>query len=131
MCYKRAAVRIVILGSGSSGNAAVVEAGAVGGQGPARVLVDAGLSKRALEERLAAQAGLTLAQIDAVLITHDHSDHLGCAADLGRPLYAPAAARRRRELAATRVLAGQVFTIGALRVTPVDLPHDAEETVGY
>ena len=58
MCYKRAAVRIAILGSGSSGNAALIEAGGVTtGAPPTRVLIDAGLGHKLLEERLTTRAG--------------------------------------------------------------------------
>ena len=121
-------MRLSLLGSGSSGNVAYVEAGKT------RVLVDAGLSKAEIERRLQklpSTASVTLEQIDAVLVTHDHSDHGGHAAALGRPLYATAGTRQALSLAATRVLAGDVFTVGALTITPVLLPHDAVETVGY
>jgi phosphoribosyl 1,2-cyclic phosphodiesterase len=126
-------VRIAIFGSGSSGNVAFVEAGGVGEAArPTRVLVDAGLSELQIRQRLGALEGApALEDIDAILITHEHSDHCGSAASLERPLYAPAAVRRARELDATRVLAGVAFTVGALRVEPVMLPHDADETVGY
>jgi phosphoribosyl 1,2-cyclic phosphodiesterase len=128
-------VRLSLLGSGSSGNVAYVEAGEASAR--TRVLVDAGLHRTAIEERLvevghANRSGpLTLAQIDAVLVTHDHGDHVGCASSLGRPLYATAGTRRACSLEATLVRAGQRFHVGALEVLPVLLPHDAEETVGY
>jgi phosphoribosyl 1,2-cyclic phosphodiesterase len=119
-------VRLTLLGSGSSGNVAYVEARRT------RVLVDAGLNKRALVARLAELSPpVSLDEIDAVLVTHDHNDHAGCAAQLGRPLFATAGTRRACEMEATRVLAGQPFTVGALQVTPVGIPHDAVETVAY
>lgn len=67
-------LRFKILGSGSSGNATVVEA--VGASGFTRVLVDCGLPLRQLDERLSL-AGLSAEAIDAVFITHEHSDHIG------------------------------------------------------
>ena len=70
-------MRVVSLGSGSSGNAYLIEAGP---QGRTRVLIDAGFPIRVLEERLRA-VGSTLKQIQGVLITHEHSDHI-----LGVPL---------------------------------------------
>jgi phosphoribosyl 1,2-cyclic phosphodiesterase len=127
-------LRIAILGSGSSGNVAFIESSAtIDGARPTRVLVDAGLSEKATRERLAALDGApALEDIDAVLVTHGHADHAAHASALQRPIYAPAAARLSRGLdGATRVVAGGVFSIGALTVTPVLLPHDAEETVGY
>jgi phosphoribosyl 1,2-cyclic phosphodiesterase len=65
-------MRITSLGSGSSGNAYLVEAGP---QGRTRLLVDAGFSARILAERLRL-AGCGLDQLRAVLITHEHSDHI-------------------------------------------------------
>jgi phosphoribosyl 1,2-cyclic phosphodiesterase len=63
------AMGLRILGSGSSGNSAlIVTAGA-------RVLVDAGFSARRLG-RLLAETGESLAQIDAVFLTHEHGDHI-------------------------------------------------------
>ncbi len=128
-------MRLAILGSGSTGNVALVEAlpaGGAPGAGPTRILVDAGLSKSAIIDRLAALTPpVSLDQLDALLITHDHSDHAGCARKLGLPIFAPGATLRRRELEGTRVLPGQGFSIGAIGVMPVLLPHDAAETVGY
>lgn len=65
-------MRVVSLGSGSSGNAFLVEAGP---QGRTKLLLDAGLSTRMLTTRLAA-VGVSLAQIQAILVTHEHSDHV-------------------------------------------------------
>src|SRR5215218_4155231 len=61
-------VRVTVLGSGSRGNAILVETDGV------RLLVDAGFSGRDLERRLAA-AQVDPASITALLITHDHTDH--------------------------------------------------------
>ena len=69
-------IRFCSLGSGSTGNATVVEAS--GGITTTRLLVDAGFSLRELELRLA-RAGLEPADLDAVFVTHEHSDHIGCA----------------------------------------------------
>jgi phosphoribosyl 1,2-cyclic phosphodiesterase len=121
-------MRFSLLGSGSSGNVAYIESGGT------RVLVDAGLSKVEIDKRLCklpSQSPSTVEQIDGVLITHDHNDHGGYAATIGRPLWATAGTRQALSIEATRVVAGERFTIGALTVLPVLLPHDAVETVGY
>ncbi|HLQ27804.1 MAG TPA: MBL fold metallo-hydrolase [Ktedonobacteraceae bacterium] len=65
-------MRVTSLGSGSSGNALLVEAGP---RGRTKLLVDAGLSSRILIERLR-QAGTHPNQLQAVLITHEHIDHI-------------------------------------------------------
>lgn len=65
-------MRVTSLGSGSSGNAYLVEAGP---QGRTRLLIDAGFSLRVLAERLRL-AGSTPEQLRGVLVTHEHSDHI-------------------------------------------------------
>ncbi len=96
------------------------------------MLVDAGLPKKEVETRLARlPQPIALEQIDALLITHDHNDHAGCARTYGRPMWATAGTRRACELEAGLVRAGDRFTVGAFEVLPVLLPHDAIETVGY
>src|SRR5215213_1219680 len=63
-------MRFTVLGSGSTGNAVLITAGKT------RVLVDAGLSAKEILRRLA-DVGEDCARLDAVLITHEHSDHAG------------------------------------------------------
>ena len=65
-------MRVVSLGSGSSGNALLVEAGPLG---RTKLLVDAGLSARTLTERLL-HVGVRPSQLQAILVTHEHSDHV-------------------------------------------------------
>ena len=72
-------IRFCSLGSGSSGNASVVEASS--GITTTRLLVDAGFSLRELETRLA-RAGLAAGELDAIFVTHEHNDHIGCAVAL-------------------------------------------------
>ncbi len=69
-------LRFKNLGSGSTGNATVVE-GSSGTQ-VRRLLIDCGFGIRQLQTRLA-QAQLQIEDLDAVFITHEHSDHIGCA----------------------------------------------------
>lgn len=65
-------MRVISLGSGSSGNALLVEAGA---RGRTKILIDAGLSSRIITERLH-RAGVHPSQLQAVFVTHEHSDHI-------------------------------------------------------
>ncbi len=65
-------MRVVSLGSGSTGNALLVEAGP---QGRTKLLIDAGLSLRTIAARLIS-VGVSPAQLQAILVTHEHSDHV-------------------------------------------------------
>ncbi len=67
-------MRFCSLGSGSAGNATLVEAGA--GADVTRLLIDCGFSLRELDARLA-RIGLTAGDLDAVFVTHEHGDHIG------------------------------------------------------
>ena len=99
-------MRVVSLGSGSSGNAFLVEAGP---NGRTKILVDAGFSERVLRERLRT-AGVSISQIQSILITHEHADHiLGLASIMEH--YATPVVADPRTLAAIE----QVFTAGILR----------------
>lgn len=65
-------MRVISLGSGSSGNALLVEAGT---RGRTKILVDAGLASRTILERLR-QVGVHPSQLQGIFITHEHSDHI-------------------------------------------------------
>lgn len=130
-------LRVCSLGSGSGGNALVVEA--TDGLATSRVLIDNGFNLRQLGRRLA-RAGLAVGDIDAVFITHEHSDHSAGVMALSLrqevPVYCTAgtaSACRFEEHAVswTRVEAGQVVGIGALRLEAYAVPHDAGEPVQY
>lgn len=128
-------MRFRSLGSGSAGNALVVEAGR--GGAATRVLIDCGFTLREIEFRLA-RAGLVPGDLDAVFVTHEHGDHLGGAVALSRrhrlPLWASrgtwAAARDREELLPELMQVardGETIDVGALRLEPFTVPHDANE----
>jgi len=74
-------MRFCSLGSGSGGNATVVEASQ--GITSTRVLIDAGFSLRELTRRLGLR-GLSPDDLDAIFITHEHGDHIGCALNLAQ-----------------------------------------------
>ena len=126
-------MRFCSLGSGSSGNATVVEARSGGTL--SRVLVDCGFSLRELELRLA-RVALTPVDIDAVFITHEHGDHVGCALNLARRHQRPLWMSRGTwqaigEPALPGLLNiardGQAIMVGDLQLTPFTVPHDARE----
>ena len=123
-------MRFASLGSGSRGNATVIEAGGT------RVLVDCGFGPRQLAQRLA-RLGLVPEDLGAVLVTHEHSDHLGGVASV--------AVRYRLPTYMTHGTFGALacdtavelfdshtpFAIGDLEVHPFPVPHDAREPVQF
>lgn len=126
-------LRFTNLGSGSTGNATVVEARC--GTLVSRVLIDCGMTLKALDARLA-RAGLAANQIDAVFVTHEHGDHVGCAhafALRGRTAvwmsHGTHAAIGAPDFEGLLQLAcnGSAIEIGALRLDPFTVPHDARE----
>ena len=127
------AIRLATLGSGSGGNATLVEGGG------ARVLVDAGFSCRRLVQRLRF-LGVDPASVDAILLTHEHGDHIAGAAAFaasnGCPIFctrgtAAAAGFAADGLKPAIIRDGEPFAIGAMQVRPFAVPHDAAETVGF
>ena len=126
-------MRFCSLGSGSRGNATVVEI--TRGARTSRVLIDCGFSTRELETRLA-RAGLRSEDLDAVFITHEHGDHIGCVLPLARryalPLWMSAgtwAAIGEPALPGLLEFArdGCGIAIGDLQLSPFAVPHDARE----
>jgi phosphoribosyl 1,2-cyclic phosphodiesterase len=135
-------VRFASLGSGSEGNALLAEVPpAVPGGTATRVLVDCGFGPRELDRRLA-RVGLHADQIDAILVTHEHGDHVGGVFRLARarriPVYLTDGTRRGCPQAADgcagmlRVIDSyQPFEVGGVRVEPFPVPHDAREPVQF
>ncbi|WP_322014016.1 MBL fold metallo-hydrolase [Paraburkholderia sp. J12] len=130
-------MRFASLGSGSEGNALVVEAGS--GARPTRVLLDCGFSGKEVERRLA-RAGLAADGLDAILITHEHSDHIGSALTLARrwsiPLYmswgtAQAVGADEAGVELHVLWGDETVEIGALGVLPYTVPHDAREPLQF
>ncbi len=126
-------IRFRSLGSGSGGNATVVEASS--GITTTRLLVDAGFSLKDLESRLA-RAGLGIADLDAIFVTHEHGDHVGCAVSLSERCDIPIWMSRGTWRAIGRALppAGLRFArddewiaVGDLHLRPFTVAHDAAE----
>lgn len=126
-------MRFCSLGSGSSGNATVVEARS--GTTVSRLLVDCGFSLRELERRLA-RVGLVPGDLGAVFVTHEHGDHVGCALALARRHGVPLWMSRGTWLAIGEPAVPGAFSfatddgeisVGDLFVRPFAVPHDARE----
>jgi len=126
-------MRVVVLGSGSGGNAVVVESGA------RRILLDAGFACREIERRLAA-VGIDADTLDALVLTHEHVDHSRGADRFARrhhlPIFATAGtlegSRLRAETAAAAIVlrSGERREVGGFEIEPFALPHDAREPIG-
>jgi phosphoribosyl 1,2-cyclic phosphodiesterase len=124
----------IVLGSGSAGNAVVVESGS------RRLLIDAGFSCRELSRRLVA-AGVAPESIEALLITHEHDDHCRGADRFcsrhGIPLYATAGTLESLPLSpgakgGSHVLrSGEPREVAGFAVEAFLVPHDAREPVGF
>ncbi|HVE09243.1 MAG TPA: MBL fold metallo-hydrolase [Paraburkholderia sp.] len=130
-------MRFASLGSGSEGNALVVEA--QGGTTTTRILVDCGFSAKEVERRLA-RLDSGVEQLDAILITHEHSDHIGSALTLARkwsiPLYmswgtARAVGADDADVDLHVLWGDEAVAIGELSVLPYTVPHDAREPLQY
>lgn len=126
-------MRFASLGSGSRGNALVVEAGST------RVLLDCGFSTVETIARLD-RLGLRGEDIDAVVVTHEHDDHVGGVARLagrfGMRVYATAGTFAAvggmpTGMDATIVDPHSVFTVGDLSIEPFPVPHDAREPAQF
>jgi len=125
-------LRLVVLGSGSGGNALVLESGG------RRLMVDAGFSCREIEKRLA-MVGLEGGGFDAVILTHEHSDHTRGVKRFARrhsvPVHATAGTFDGLGVGGngieTRVLAsGRQVEVGSFLIEPFAIPHDAREPIG-
>ena len=127
-------MRFASLGSGSSGNALVVEAGG------ARVLLDCGFSVKGTLERLG-RLGLRAEDLAAVLVTHEHGDHVAgvfkFAGRFGLPVflthgtYAAIMPVPGRAPSCRLIDTAEVFSIGDLEIRSFPVPHDAREPVQF
>ena len=119
----------LVLASGSSGNAVLLRSG------PTSLLVDAGISALQVRRRLEVFAR-RIEDVTAVLLTHEHSDHVRGVEVLARrhrlPVWATAgtwSALSTRSEGGGELATGRTTAFGAIRVTPVSTSHDALEPV--
>ncbi len=125
-------VELIVLGSGSRGNSTLVRSGGRG------ILIDAGLSAREIVRRLEA-VEQDPRRIEAVLLTHEHSDHtaglrvllarLSVAVAANGPTFAAADLAEANDRFV--FVTGETFSAGPFEVTPFPVPHDAAEPVGF
>src|SRR5699024_9878634 len=121
-------MRFASLGSGSRGNALVVE------QGGTRLLIDCGFSATQCEKRLQ-RLGLAATDIDALVITHEHDDHWRGVSRFSRRWRVPVwltpgtrAAKSDAECASMQLFSPhETFAVGDLELQPCPVPHDARE----
>lgn len=125
-------MRYASLGSGSRGNATLIEAA------DQLVLVDCGFTIKEVERRIQ-KLDRTVADVSAILVTHEHADHLKGVAPLARkyrlPVYMTPGTFRSRDLGNLHDLnfieGFSSFSLGDLRVEPVAVPHDAREPAQF
>lgn len=120
--------------SGSSGNCSLIS------DGKTTLLADCGLSCKKLEQALA-KINMTPNDIDALLITHEHSDHIKGAGVVSRkyslPVFATAKTHENMDIGNIdekniRYISPDIdFEIGTIGVKPFSIPHDAANPVGY
>lgn len=132
-------LRFASLGSGSEGNALIVESGTT------RVMLDCGFSVKETTRRLA-RLHLTPDDLTAVVVTHEHADHIGSAvkfcARYQKPLWgsygtfsawlgSDSSRQSQFHQAPNYCHAGQLLEIGELQLQPYTVPHDAREPLQF
>ncbi len=126
-------MRVCLLASGSRGNSALIEADGC------RLLVDAGLSGRETEKRLAT-LGLTGEDLHGILVSHEHHDHVGGIGPLARRYKLPVHIDRQTHAALTKLgkieqlrffSAGEQFVCRDLSIQTFSTTHDAVNPVGF
>ena len=126
-------MRLIVLGSGSSGNVLYVESGATS------ALIDLGLSAKETARRMT-EAGVDPTRLSAIVITHEHSDHVKgarvFAATAEVPVFMTQATRAECNFPENgdkipwgeTIASGEPFQIGSLNFYPFTIPHDGVDT---
>jgi phosphoribosyl 1,2-cyclic phosphodiesterase len=123
-------MRFCVLGSGSKGNCLLVQGS------NSTILIDCGFSQRKIIPLLEAR-GFTLNDLDAIFVTHEHTDHIGGVRSVMKGLNIPVYATFGTSCSSPRAFEGLVkvlelssscsVSIGDLQVLPITVPHDARE----
>ena len=119
-------MKLCTLASGSSGNSLFIETR------HSRILVDAGISYRKIRKKLKS-VDVDIADIDAVIITHEHSDHAQAVPQFKQPVYVANSISNlwQHDPEHIKVFnAGKTFVINDVTITPFPIPHDAVDPVG-
>ncbi|HUR39931.1 MAG TPA: MBL fold metallo-hydrolase [Verrucomicrobiae bacterium] len=122
------ALRFAMLGSGSQGNGTLIQSGST------TILIDCGFMIREAEARLR-RLGVAPHDVSAIVVTHEHFDHIGGVARFARKHRVPvwltdgtsAGWKDAPVPRNQRVACGEAFTVGDLRIEPFAVPHDARE----
>ena len=127
-------MRFCVLASGSKGNSTYLESGST------RILIDAGLSGKAIEKRLAA-IQVDAASLSAIIVTHEHHDHICGVGVLSRRFQLPVFVNELTLLAGGKTLqklarwqpfvTGDSFPFQDLSIHPFRVSHDAADPVGF
>ena len=127
-------MKFCVLGSGSKGNATYVTSGETS------ILVDAGMSGIELQKRLAS-IGVDLSSIDAILVTHEHNDHVQGVGVISRRIKIPVYANPGTFSGAAKIVnklfsynefeTGSSFHLRNLEIHPFSISHDTEDPVGF
>ena len=124
---------LTVLGSGSSGNCSLLSCK------DTHVLIDAGFSGKEIQARMK-KAGFEAEKLTAILVTHEHYDHIQSAHTLSRRLNAPilctagtyeTAIEGKKILEWQEVVPGRSVKIGPMVIHPITLPHDAADPIGF
>ncbi len=127
-------LRVCVLASGSKGNAIWIA------DGRTQILFDAGLSGIEIQRRCQSK-GLDPTQLNAIIVSHEHADHIQSVGVLSRRFQVPIYISQKTEKISGHLLGkvadirhfncGTAFSVSSLDVSPFSIPHDAEDPAGF